>query len=104
MILMIDNYCSFTYNIVQYFGELKQKIVVKRNNEMTPDEIDVLAPKAIILGPGPCTPTEAGISLDKFPFWVYAWVIKPSDKPLVAMLFKQLTSCTDDYQRCIMMM
>lgn len=63
MILMIDNYCSFTYNIVQYFGELKQKIVVKRNNEMTPDEIDALAPKAIILGPGPCTPTEAGISL-----------------------------------------
>lgn len=63
MILMIDNYCSFTYNIVQYFGELKQDIIVKRNDEMTLDEITKLAPKAIILGPGPCTPTEAGITL-----------------------------------------
>lgn len=63
MILMIDNYCSFTYNIVQYFGELKQDIIVKRNDEITLDEITKLAPKAIILGPGPCTPTEAGITL-----------------------------------------
>lgn len=63
MILMIDNYCSFTYNIVQYFGELKQDIIVKRNDEMTLDEITKLAPKAIILGPGPCTPAEAGITL-----------------------------------------
>lgn len=63
MILMIDNYCSFTYNIVQYFGELKQDIIVKRNDEITLDEITKLAPKAIILGPGPCTPAEAGITL-----------------------------------------
>lgn len=63
MILMIDNYCSFTYNIVQYFGELKQDILVKRNDEITLDEIATLAPKAIILGPGPCTPTEAGVTV-----------------------------------------
>ncbi|MFB6349255.1 anthranilate synthase component II [Moraxella sp. ZJ142] len=64
MILMIDNFCSFTYNIVQYFGELKQDIVVKRNNATTLDEIIELAPKAIVIGPGPCSPTEAGVTLE----------------------------------------
>lgn len=64
MILMIDNYCSFTYNIVQYFGRLGQKTIVWRNNEYSTDNIIALAPHAIILGPGPCTPNEAGISLD----------------------------------------
>ncbi|MCL1623215.1 aminodeoxychorismate/anthranilate synthase component II [Moraxella sp. Tifton1] len=63
MILMIDNYCSFTYNIVQYFGELQQNIKVLRNNETTLDNIVELSPKAIILGPGPCSPTEAGVTL-----------------------------------------
>ncbi len=63
MILIIDNYCSFTYNIAQYFGELQQKIVVKRNDEISLDEIALLAPKAIILGSGPCTPTEAGVTV-----------------------------------------
>lgn len=63
MILMIDNYCSFTYNIAQYFGELQQDIKVLRNDETTLDEIQKLAPKAIILGPGPCSPTQAGVSL-----------------------------------------
>lgn len=63
MLLMIDNYCSFTYNIVQYFGELQQDITVLRNNEATLDDIARLAPSAIILGPGPCSPSEAGISL-----------------------------------------
>ncbi|MDO4441366.1 MAG: aminodeoxychorismate/anthranilate synthase component II [Moraxella sp.] len=63
MLLMIDNYCSFTYNIVQYFGELQQDIKVLRNDETTLDEIRSLAPKAIILGPGPCSPTEAGVTL-----------------------------------------
>lgn len=63
MILMIDNYCSFTYNIAQYFAELQQDIVVKRNDEISLDEIASLAPKAIILGSGPCTPTEAGVTV-----------------------------------------
>ena len=61
---MIDNYCSFTYNIVQYFGELQQDVVVKRNDETTLTEIVQLAPSAIVLGPGPCTPSEAKLTLE----------------------------------------
>lgn len=64
MILMIDNYCSFTYNIVQYFGQLQQAVTVWRNNETSLAQIKALNPAAIILGPGPCSPTEAGITLD----------------------------------------
>lgn len=64
MLLMIDNYCSFTYNIAQYFGELKQDVVVWRNDEKTLDDVIALSPKAIILGPGPCTPSETKITLD----------------------------------------
>ncbi|WP_114799928.1 aminodeoxychorismate/anthranilate synthase component II [Moraxella canis] len=64
MMLMIDNYCSFTYNIVQYFGELQQEITVWRNDETTLDQIIELAPQAIVLGPGPCSPSEAGVTLE----------------------------------------
>ena len=64
MLLMIDNYDSFTYNIVQYFAELGQEVVVRRNDDITLDEIAALAPKYLVIGPGPCTPNEAGISLD----------------------------------------
>lgn len=64
MILMIDNYDSFTYNLVQYLGELGAEVEVKRNDQITLGEIDALAPERIILSPGPCTPSEAGISLD----------------------------------------
>ena len=63
MILMIDNYDSFTYNIVQYFGELQQDITVWRNDQITIKQIETLAPKAIVIGPGPCDPDRAGISL-----------------------------------------
>lgn len=63
MILMIDNYDSFTYNVVQYFGELKQDIIVSRNDEITIDEIKTLNPDIIVIGPGPCDPDRAGISL-----------------------------------------
>lgn len=61
---MIDNYDSFTYNLVQYFGELGKELVVKRNDELTMQEIESLNPKMIIISPGPCTPNEAGISLE----------------------------------------
>ena len=61
---MIDNYCSFTYNIVQYFGELQQEMTVWRNDETTLDQIIKLAPQAIVLGPGPCSPNEAGVTLE----------------------------------------
>ncbi|MDA9316198.1 aminodeoxychorismate/anthranilate synthase component II, partial [Pseudomonadales bacterium] len=64
MILMIDNYDSFTYNIVQYLGELGQQVEVLRNDEITVAEIQTLAPTGIVISPGPCTPNEAGISMD----------------------------------------
>ena len=64
MLLVIDNYDSFTYNLVQYFGELGADLVVKRNDEITLEEIRTLAPERIVISPGPCTPNEAGISCD----------------------------------------
>ena len=64
MILMIDNYDSFTYNLVQYLGELGADLVVHRNDKITLDEIEALAPEKIVISPGPCTPREAGISCD----------------------------------------
>ena len=64
MILMVDNFDSFTYNLVQYVAELGETVVVKRNDEISLADIDVLAPKAIIISPGPCSPNESGISLD----------------------------------------
>jgi anthranilate synthase/aminodeoxychorismate synthase-like glutamine amidotransferase len=64
MLLIIDNYDSFTYNLVQYFGELGAEPVVKRNDEITLAQIDALKPEAIVISPGPCTPKEAGISND----------------------------------------
>jgi anthranilate synthase component 2 len=64
MLLMIDNYDSFTYNLVQYLGELGEEVRVIRNDEMTVDGIEDLAPARIVISPGPCTPNEAGVSLD----------------------------------------
>lgn len=63
MLLMIDNYDSFTYNVVQYLGELGADVQVYRNDEITVAEIEKLAPSKIVISPGPCTPTEAGVSL-----------------------------------------
>ena len=64
MLLMIDNYDSFTYNLVQYFGELGQDVRVFRNDQITLEEIDALGPDLICISPGPCSPAEAGISVD----------------------------------------
>jgi len=64
MILMIDNYDSFTYNLVQYLGELGEELVVKRNDEITIEEIEALNPEFLMISPGPCSPNEAGISLE----------------------------------------
>jgi len=64
MLLMIDNYDSFTYNLVQYLGELGEDIKVFRNNKITIQEIERLTPHRIVISPGPCTPKEAGISVD----------------------------------------
>jgi len=64
MLLMIDNYDSFTYNLVQYFGELGEEILVYRNDKISIAEIEALAPERIVVSPGPCTPNEAGLSLE----------------------------------------
>ncbi len=63
MILLIDNYDSFTYNVAQYLGELGADVVVHRNDEITLGEIERMAPERIVISPGPCTPNEAGISM-----------------------------------------
>lgn len=64
MILMIDNYDSFTYNLVQYFGELGQEVRVVRNDAVTIEDITILAPDMLVISPGPCTPNDAGMSLE----------------------------------------
>ncbi|HUY80637.1 MAG TPA: aminodeoxychorismate/anthranilate synthase component II [Acidobacteriaceae bacterium] len=64
MVFVLDNYDSFTYNLVQYMGELGAEMVVRRNDELTVDEVEALEPERILLSPGPCTPQEAGISIE----------------------------------------
>jgi len=63
MILVLDNYDSFTYNLVQYLGELGAAVKVVRNDELSVEDVEALAPERIVISPGPCTPNEAGISL-----------------------------------------
>jgi anthranilate synthase/aminodeoxychorismate synthase-like glutamine amidotransferase len=63
MVFVLDNYDSFTYNLVQYMGELGAEMVVRRNDELSPEEVESLHPDRILLSPGPCTPQEAGISV-----------------------------------------
>ena len=69
MLLMIDNYDSFTYNLVQYLGELQADVVVQRNDEITLDEIESMQPDHIMVSPGPCTPNEAGVSMQVIEQW-----------------------------------
>jgi anthranilate synthase/aminodeoxychorismate synthase-like glutamine amidotransferase len=69
MILVIDNYDSFTYNLVQYLGELGEDPVVRRNDAITVDEVGELRPAAIVLSPGPCTPAEAGVTVPVIRRW-----------------------------------
>jgi anthranilate synthase/aminodeoxychorismate synthase-like glutamine amidotransferase len=69
MILVIDNYDSFTYNLVQYLGELGAEIVVRRNDAVTVEEIGRMAPSGIVLSPGPCAPAQAGVTVDVIRAW-----------------------------------
>jgi para-aminobenzoate synthetase component II len=69
MILMIDNYDSFTYNLVQYLGEFGEEIIIKRNDEITIEEIERLHPDFLMISPGPCSPNEAGISLQAIEYF-----------------------------------
>ncbi len=64
MVFVLDNYDSFTYNLVQYLGELGKKVEVRRNDQVTPEEIDAMKPEHILISPGPCTPQQAGISIE----------------------------------------
>ncbi len=64
MVFVLDNYDSFTYNLVQYFGELGAQLEVRRNDQVTVSEIETLRPERIVISPGPCTPQDAGISID----------------------------------------
>jgi anthranilate synthase/aminodeoxychorismate synthase-like glutamine amidotransferase len=64
MVFVLDNYDSFTYNLVQYLGELGAEVVVRRNDQVTVPEVETMHPERILLSPGPCTPQEAGISID----------------------------------------
>jgi anthranilate synthase/aminodeoxychorismate synthase-like glutamine amidotransferase len=66
MVFVLDNYDSFTYNLVQYLGELGAEVVVRRNDQITVGEVQALSPQRIVISPGPCTPQEAGISIDLF--------------------------------------
>ena len=90
MILLIDNYDSFTYNIVQYVGELGVSVNVKRNDEITLDDIKKMSPDKIIISPGPCTPNEAGISVDlirefkkDYPRWKIKYSLEHSLKQMI---------------------
>jgi anthranilate synthase component II len=69
MILIIDNYDSFTYNLVQYLGEMGESLLVRRNDALTVEDVGVMAPTAIVLSPGPCTPREAGITVPLIQRW-----------------------------------
>ncbi|MCL1142254.1 anthranilate synthase component II [Shewanella gaetbuli] len=69
MLLMIDNYDSFTFNLVQYFQALGEEVVVKRNDEITLEQIEQLSPSHLIISPGPCSPNEAGISLEAIQYF-----------------------------------
>jgi len=69
MLLVIDNYDSFTYNLVQYLGELGAEIVVRRNDAVTVDEVGAMAPSGIVLSPGPCAPAQAGVTVDVIRAW-----------------------------------
>ena len=62
MVFVLDNYDSFTYNLVQYMGELGAEMVIRRNDELTAAEVEALRPERIVISPGPCTPQDAGIS------------------------------------------
>ncbi len=85
MVFVLDNYDSFTYNLVQYLGELGQEVVVRRNDEITPAEIEALHPDRILISPGPCTPQDAGITVDLIRHFAArdtAHVADPTHRPM----------------------
>jgi anthranilate synthase/aminodeoxychorismate synthase-like glutamine amidotransferase len=101
MLLMIDNYDSFTYNLVQYFGELGEEVVVRRNDEIALERVERLKPDRIVISPGPCTPNEAGISVplierfaERSRCWACASGIRASARRSAAASSTRASSCT----------
>ena len=99
-VVMVDNYDSFTYNLVQYLGELGAEVTVVRNDQVTVADIEKLAPDKIVISPGPCTPKEAGVSVEailkfagRIQFWAFALAIKASAMLLAAISSMPNTSC-----------
>lgn len=82
MVFVLDNYDSFTYNLVQYLGELGQEVVVRRNDELTPGEVEALAPDRILISPGPCTPQDAGISIELIRHFADQAAAHPESRPM----------------------
>ena len=82
MVFVLDNYDSFTYNLVQYLGELGEEVVVRRNDELTPAEVEALAPDRILISPGPCTPQDAGISIDLIRHFADRATSSPQSRPM----------------------
>lgn len=106
MILLIDNYDSFTWNLYQYFCELGADVLVKRNDALTLADIDALKPQKIVISPGPCTPNEAGISLEtirhyagRLPILASASVIRRWRRLLAAKSCAPQRSCTAKLHR-----
>src|SRR5438034_3567470 len=98
MVFVLDNYDSFTYNLVQYLGELGAEVVVRRNDQVTVAEVEAMKPERIVLSPGPCTPHEAGISIElirqfagKVLCLAFVLGIRPSERPSVAGSAAQIT-------------
>ena len=111
MLLMIDNYDSFTYNLVQYFGELGAQVEVHRNDQITLAQIEALRPERIVVSPGPCTPNEAGVSLaviehfaGKLPLLGVCLGIKVSVRPLAQRWCTPRPSCMVRPRWCIIIM
>ena len=110
MLLMIDNYDSFTYNLVQYFAELGQDVAVYRNDEISVEQVRVLSPEYIVIGPGPCSPVEAegaNAIIRTFAWGINVWGMSSVEKYYVRLLsctakrllfFIQMKGCFMDYQ------
>ena len=101
MVFVLDNYDSFTYNLVQYLGELGAEVQVRRNDQVSIAEIEALRPERIVISPGPCTPADAGISVElirhfagRCPCWAFAWDIRRLARLLEERSFGRKTSCT----------
>ena len=109
MLLLIDNYDSFTYNLVHYLGELGVKVVVKRNDALDVQEAMSLGASSILLSPGPCDPAQAGICLAlteaaaaaRVPLMGSVWAIKPLGRPLAALWCAAMKLCMAKWAKCI---